>query len=280
MLEETLEILHGLWDEPDGWSFIGKHYAIDDALFRPKPGSLPGRNGGRPRILVGGEGSPRVVPDRRPLRRRVQPVVDEPRRSRRQKYAALDATLREAGRDPSTITRSAMVGLLMGRDRRRGPRPGAGRCSTAFGQAEAGEAWFEPRRARWIHGTPDKARASLAAFEAAGVRADHAPGLPAPGPRDDRARGGVAVRLSAGALTRPGPRVRPRQPSPPSRTTGQPSLHAGRSLQRIARCLARQTFKAPGFRRDNRRVARLAFRSTVSPAGVNARRAAAVARPA
>jgi alkanesulfonate monooxygenase SsuD/methylene tetrahydromethanopterin reductase-like flavin-dependent oxidoreductase (luciferase family) len=25
MLEETLEILHGLWDEPDGWSFTGKH---------------------------------------------------------------------------------------------------------------------------------------------------------------------------------------------------------------------------------------------------------------
>ena len=47
MLEETLEILHGLWDEPDGWSFIGEHYAIEDALFRPKPGSLPWRNGGR-----------------------------------------------------------------------------------------------------------------------------------------------------------------------------------------------------------------------------------------
>ena len=40
---------------------------------------------------------------------------------------------------------------------------------SAFGQAESGEAWFAPRRARWIHGTPDQARASLAAFEAAGV---------------------------------------------------------------------------------------------------------------
>ena len=59
MLEETLEILHGLWDEPDGWSFIGKHYAIDDALFRPKPGSVAGRNDGRPRIPEGGEGSRR-----------------------------------------------------------------------------------------------------------------------------------------------------------------------------------------------------------------------------
>ena len=59
MLEETLEILRGLWDEPDGWSFIGEHFAIEDALFRPKPASLPARNGGRPPLIVGGEGSPR-----------------------------------------------------------------------------------------------------------------------------------------------------------------------------------------------------------------------------
>ena len=56
MLEETLEILHGLWEEPDGWSFKGRHWTVEDSLFRPKPGSLPGRNGGRPRIIVGGEG--------------------------------------------------------------------------------------------------------------------------------------------------------------------------------------------------------------------------------
>ena len=39
----------------------------------------------------------------------------------------------------------------------------------AFGEADAGEAWFGAARARWIHGTPDQARAALAGFEAAGV---------------------------------------------------------------------------------------------------------------
>src|SRR5512135_793653 len=58
-LEETLEILHGLWEGPDGWSFLGRHYVVEDAHFRPRPGTYPGRDGGRPRILVGGEGSPR-----------------------------------------------------------------------------------------------------------------------------------------------------------------------------------------------------------------------------
>ena len=49
LLEETLEVIHGLWEEPDGWSFIGTHVAVEDALFRPKPGSLPGRDGGHGR---------------------------------------------------------------------------------------------------------------------------------------------------------------------------------------------------------------------------------------
>jgi len=37
MLEEQLTILRGLWTEPDGWSFEGRHYAVQDALFRAKP---------------------------------------------------------------------------------------------------------------------------------------------------------------------------------------------------------------------------------------------------
>ncbi len=134
MLEETLEILHGLWDEPDGWSFIGEHYAIEDALFRPKPGSLPWRNGGRPPLIVGGEGSPRSF-------RIAARFADEFNLSSAspqvatQKFAALDETLRAAGRDPSTIVHSAMVGMLVGRTSRRDPRPrgGAAVCLRAGG---------------------------------------------------------------------------------------------------------------------------------------------------
>ena len=125
MLEETLEILRGLWDEPDGWSFIGEHFAIEDALFRPKPASLPARNGGRPPLIVGGEGSPRSF-------RIAARYADEFNLSSSspqvatQKYALLDETLRAAGRDPSTI-----VALRDGRDAdgpddRRDPRPRVG----------------------------------------------------------------------------------------------------------------------------------------------------------
>lgn len=166
-LEETLEILHGLWEAPDGWSFLGRHYAVEDSHFRPKPGSYPGRDGGRPRILVGGEGSPRSF-------RIAARYADEFNLSSSspqvaaQKYAALDEVLRTAGREPATLTHSAMAGALVGRDRDEVLRRESDLLE-ALGQAEAGEAWFAPRRARWIHGTPDEARAAVARFAEAGV---------------------------------------------------------------------------------------------------------------
>ena len=66
MLEESLQVLLGLWGEPDGWSFEGQHIQIRDAQFHPKPVTVPGRptlpNGAsRPRILVGGGGTPRSM---------------------------------------------------------------------------------------------------------------------------------------------------------------------------------------------------------------------------
>jgi F420-dependent oxidoreductase-like protein len=166
-LEETLEILHGLWEGPDGWSFLGTHYAVEDARFRPKPGSIAGRDGGRPRIIVGGQGSPRSF-------RIAARHADEFNLSSSspqvaaQKYVALDATLRAAGRDPATLTHSAMVGVLIGRDRDEVQRREAD-LLRAFGEAEGGEDWFEPRRARWVHGTPDDARATVARFAEVGV---------------------------------------------------------------------------------------------------------------
>jgi len=167
-LEETLEIVHGLWEEPDGWSFLGTHYAVEDAHFRPKPGSLPGRAGGRPNLIVGGQGSPRSF-------RIAARYADEFNLSSAspavaaQKFAVLDETLRAAGRDPATLVHSAMVGLLIGRDEDEVKRREADLMRAMGGADEAAETWFEPRRARWIHGTPDAARAQLAKFAEAGA---------------------------------------------------------------------------------------------------------------
>src|SRR6478672_8181429 len=59
LMEEQFAVLHGLWGEPDGWSFEGRHVTIEDASLHPKPVARPGRplgsNGAaRPRLLAGG----------------------------------------------------------------------------------------------------------------------------------------------------------------------------------------------------------------------------------
>ncbi len=84
------------------------------------------------------------------------------------RFRRLDGFLAEAGRDPATLARSAMVGVLVGRDeadldaKRR-------RLLESFGRASGGADWYEERRRRWILGTPDEARARVREFAAVGV---------------------------------------------------------------------------------------------------------------
>ena len=172
MLEDQLAVLHGLWGEPDGWSFDGSHVRIRDAQFHPKPVDVPGRprtriGGARPRILVGGGGSPRSY-------RIAARYADEfnlsssgPDRAR-EAYAAVEAACEAIGRDPATLARSTMAGVLIGRD----VAEFADRAATAvrtFGSEGDDDAWLKERLERWITGTPDQARDTVRKYEEAGV---------------------------------------------------------------------------------------------------------------
>src|SRR3990172_1443090 len=107
MLEEQLEIVAGLWDQPDGWSFHGRHYTIDGAMFHPRPP--------RPWIIVGGQGTPRSL-------RIAARYADEfnitgaSPDDAAATYAKLDDACRAIGRDPASLARSAMVTTLIGAD--------------------------------------------------------------------------------------------------------------------------------------------------------------------
>jgi F420-dependent oxidoreductase-like protein len=162
MLEEQLAILRGLWQEPDGWSFSGRHYAVEGSLFRPRPVQRPA-----PPIIVGGEGSPRSMRIAVAHADEFNVTSSTPERVA-DRYAKLDEIARAAGRDPATIARSAMVGVLVGRDRAEVERRSAA-VLEQFGLADEGAGWFETRRPRWIYGTPDEARATVDRFAAAGV---------------------------------------------------------------------------------------------------------------
>jgi F420-dependent oxidoreductase-like protein len=171
LLEETLAILHGLWSEPDGWSFEGRHYRVRDALFRPRPVAAPGRPSGpggpRPRIIVGGGGTLRSM-------RIAARWADEFNLTSAgpdlaaTKFRRLRTVLEAAGRAPESMTCSSMVGVLVGGDRAE-VREREQQLLRVLGAEDGGEAWLAERRRRWIMGTPDEARATVERFAAAGV---------------------------------------------------------------------------------------------------------------
>ena len=108
MLEEQLEIVHGLWSE-DVYSFEGRHYALEGCRFLPKPVQQP-----HPPIVVGGKGGARMA-------RLVARWADEFNRvggtpaQVREASTQVSAAVRAAGRDPASVTISFMTWVMVGR---------------------------------------------------------------------------------------------------------------------------------------------------------------------
>jgi F420-dependent oxidoreductase-like protein len=169
MLEEAAEILHGLWTQPDGWRFQGKHWRVDGALFHPTPAEYRA-DGGRPPIILGGRGGPRLA-------RLVAHFGDEfnltsaSPEGAREAFGRIDLACRAAGRDPATVARSAMTGVLIAETE--GELQDRVANVLAFTGNEDGadaDAWLAQRRHRWVIGTLDEAAQRLHDFEAAGAQ--------------------------------------------------------------------------------------------------------------
>ena len=172
LMEDELALLHGLWTEPDGWSYEGHQIRVDAALFRPRPVQRP-----RPPIIIGGTGSPRSL-------RLAARYADEYNMSStnpdecREAYGRLDAECRRIGRDPATLARSVMAGVLIGSNAAELEKRALAQMAMvaddasvtrASAAASDAKAWLEARRSRWIMGTPDEARAMVARFADAGA---------------------------------------------------------------------------------------------------------------
>ena len=172
MVEEQLQLLHGMWTEPDGWSFDGKHVQVRDARLQPRPVDVPGRpraqNGMvRPRILCGGDGTPRGLRIAVRYADEFNLTSSSPERTA-EKTAALDEACRAMGRDPTSLTRSAMVPVLIGRTAAEVERRDAD-LMVMLGAEETSTDWFLSRRHRWIHGEPEEARAMVHRYAEAGI---------------------------------------------------------------------------------------------------------------
>lgn len=178
LLEDQLELLHGLWTEPNGWSYAGHQVTVKNASLMPRPVEVPGRPRGRdghtpggrvrPRIITGGQGTPRGF--RIAVRWADEfNLTSSSAAVAKAKMAELDAACHAAGRDPTTLTRSAMVGVLIGADEAELTRR-ATDMRREFG-IDSGDVddWLNERRGRSIVGTPDEARATIRDYAAAGI---------------------------------------------------------------------------------------------------------------
>ena len=122
-----------------------------------------------PPIVIGGEGSPRSL-------RLAARYADEYNMSSTgpdecaEAYGRLDVECRKIGRDPATIRRSVMAGLLMGADEAELERRVRDQIAMVGASGADAKGWLEARRPRWIAGTPDQARDMVARFAAAGVQ--------------------------------------------------------------------------------------------------------------
>ncbi|MEW5990991.1 MAG: LLM class flavin-dependent oxidoreductase [Chloroflexota bacterium] len=173
LMEDQLALLHGLWTEPDGWSYEGHRVRVDGGFLRPRPVDVPGRprtadGRVRPRILVGGEGSRRGFRIAARYADEFNLTSSSPDRAAG-KFAELDAACRAAGREPASLTHSAMVGTMLGATGAEIERRREALLAALGFQADGGSAWYEARKGRWILGMPDEARATVRRFADAGV---------------------------------------------------------------------------------------------------------------
>jgi F420-dependent oxidoreductase-like protein len=163
--EEALTVIHGLWTEPDGWSFTGNDWEVRDALFRPRP-TFSGRR--HPHLILGGDGLPRQAG-------LVAHFADEfnrssatPERIRRSYDRVRDACV-AIGRDPDEVVRSAMIGVLVAETEAELAERVEAQL-TMLGSDERAESWLADRRGRWIMGTPEQAWEHIRALESAGAQ--------------------------------------------------------------------------------------------------------------
>lgn len=165
MLEEQMAIIHGLWTEPDGWSYEGTRWKVRGAR---RHGEV-GRHGRRhPHIIFGGRGLGRLA-------RLVARYGDEFNLNSADPaeapaaYARVRRACRAEGRDPATVTYSAMTGVLVA-ESEDDLRARVGDLLAALGRsADEGERWLAERRHRWVMGTPDEAMSRVEALESQGT---------------------------------------------------------------------------------------------------------------
>ncbi len=157
MLEEQLEIIHGLFTE-DPFSFSGAHYTLEEGRFLPKPVQRP-----HPPIIVGGAGGPRLAALTARWADEFNTVAVEPGVAG-ERFARIRRAVEAAGRDPSAVATSVMTWVFVGTSE--------GEWRARLDRARRRDADLDEE---WVQrvcivGTPDRAAERLLEYAEAGAQ--------------------------------------------------------------------------------------------------------------
>ncbi len=110
MLHEALEVTTRLFRSDTPVSFDGKHYPLREAILLPRPAR---KNG--PPILIGGNGPKKTLPLVAQYADEWNAVYITPQGCR-ERNALLDTLLAERGRAATSVKRSVMTQVILGKD--------------------------------------------------------------------------------------------------------------------------------------------------------------------
>jgi F420-dependent oxidoreductase-like protein len=153
-LEEQLEIITGLWGTPHGasYGFDGRYYSLSGGPGLPKPAQSP-----RPPVIVGGWGT-RRTPALAARYADEYNLAFSTAEACADQYRLVSAACEAAGRDPSSVVRSAALVVCCGTDEAELARRAA-RLGRDVGELRANDA----------AGTPLEVVERLATYREAGA---------------------------------------------------------------------------------------------------------------
>ncbi|MFN2149390.1 MAG: TIGR03560 family F420-dependent LLM class oxidoreductase [Anaerolineales bacterium] len=151
--EEGLQVISGLLREADPVNFEGRFYRLQEAQLLPRP-----QRPGGPPLLIGGNGPRRSLPLAAKYADEWNGVYITPE-AYRKRIEMLDEGLAAGGRDPGSVRRSVMTGLVFASDRAEIEK------KVEFWQATPEEL----RQHGLIVGTGSQVTEAVAAYERAGA---------------------------------------------------------------------------------------------------------------
>ena len=164
MLAEQLEIVHGLFKEPV-FSFEGRHYALRDCPFAPKPVQQPHLP-----VIVGGKGGAGIIRLAARWADEYNTFFVRPEEAR-ERFARVREEVDAEGRDQGTFATSLMIGVVVGADRAELIRRVERLMEIDPEDASSPDEYLASLAAQGgVVGTPEQALERLAEFEEAGVQ--------------------------------------------------------------------------------------------------------------